>query len=384
MIDIKNKKQCCGCGSCKLICPVAAIEMNKDEEGFQYPIVNTKICVNCGKCERVCPELNPRELSERSKVFAAYRNDLNLRLKSQSGGVFSVIAEQIISEGGIVFGAGFDQNWIVKHKGINRLENIEFLRGSKYVQSDLEETYKEAEQYLKQGSKVLFSGTPCQIQGLKSYLQQDYEGLFTIDLICHGVSSPEVWNQYLKEYLADKQLHKYCQKDKRRNNAITYTLKDGTEIVEASEDNIYMKGFYKDLFQRPSCHKCGFKGIERCSDITLGDFWGIENYLPEFGDKYGISAVIVHDNKGEKLFQKIEKNLFFRGCETKWLETGNPCLLTSISENEKRKIFFEKCKMNGVIDTIQLLTKPTFKDKLKKKNQYMFELAHAVKRRILK
>lgn len=384
MIDIKNKSQCCGCGSCKQICPVAAIEMQKDEEGFQYPIVNEKICVNCGKCERICPELNPRKLSEKSKVFAAYRKDFNLRLKSQSGGVFSLIAEQIISEGGIVFGAGFDQNWCVKHKGIDKLECIESLRGSKYTQSNLEETYKEAEQNLKLGRKVLFSGTPCQVQGLKSYLQQDYEGLFTIDLICHGVSSPDVWNQYLKEYLVDKQLQRYCQKDKRRNNAITFILKDGTEIVETSEENVYMRGFYKDLFQRPSCHKCGFKGVERCSDITLGDFWGIENYLPEFGDKYGISAVIIHNSKGKKLYQKIGNDLVSRKCETKWLENGNPCLLTSIPENEKRKKFFEKWEKDGVIDTIQSLTKLTFNDKLKKKKQYMLELIHAVKRRILK
>lgn len=384
MIEIKNKSQCCGCCACKQICPVAAIEMQKDEEGFLYPKVNKQICVSCGKCERTCPELNSEDVSKESKVFAAYRKELNVRLKSQSGGIFSLIAEQIISEGGIVFGAAFDHYWNVKHTGIGKLENIELLRGSKYVQSNIEETYKEAEQYLKQGRKVLFSGTPCQIQGLKSYLRKDYKELFTIDLICHGVPSPEVWNQYLKEYLDGKQLQEYCQKDKRNNNAITYILKDGTKIVESYDENIYIKGFNKDLFLRPSCYECIFKGIERCSDMTLGDFWGIEKYLPDFGDRYGISAVIIHNTKGKFIYKKIKDELRSQACPKEWVEAENPCLLKSVSQSAKRKKFFENWKKSGVTNTIKSLTKLTIKDKVKNKCLYIIELSYAVKKHILR
>lgn len=388
MIEIKKKTNCCGCRGCEQSCPVNAISMENDDEGFWYPKVNQQRCINCGQCKIVCPELNPSGISGNSDVYAAYRKDLNLRLKSQSGGIFSVIAEKVLSEGGVVFGAAFDVHWRVRHRSIENIEEIDMLRGSKYVQSDIGNTYKEAEDLLKKGRTVFFSGTPCQIQGLKKYLRKDYDNLITVDLICHGVPSPEVWDTFLKEYIGKENIKEFIQKDKNRKNAIVYKLKNGQEQVESYEQNVYSKGFCKDLYLRPSCHQCHFKGIERCSDITIGDFWGIERFLPGFGDQYGVSAIIVHTDKGRKMYHQIQNELVMQQCEPNWVGVENPCLLQSLPENEKRIQFFEQWREKGVINTVNELTQISISEKIKlemkKKYLYALELGSAVKKRISK
>lgn len=386
MIDIKEKAECCGCGGCEQTCPVNAISMEKDSEGFAYPRIKVDLCIHCGKCNKVCPELNPLAVSENSEVYAAYRKNIDLRLKSQSGGIFSVIAEKVISDGGVVFGAVFDNKWKVIHKEIEKEKEVDLLRGSKYIQSDIGVTYKAAERYLKQGREVLFSGTPCQVQGLKTYLNREYDKLFTVDLICHGVSSPEVWNEYLNEYIGKDNIKEFIQKDKSRGNVIVFKLKSGEEKIETYEKNSFCRGFSKDLFLRPSCYQCSFKGIERCSDITIGDFWGIDSFLPEFSDKYGVSAVLVHTVKGKQWYNMIQTEILSQVCDKNWVEAGNPCLLRSISKNDKRMLFFEKWEKNGVIKTVDELTKISFNEKiiLKIQKEYwkFIDLGCAVKKYI--
>lgn len=202
MIDILDKKDCCGCSSCVQRCPKQCITLKEDNEGFLYPIVNKEICISCGLCEKVCPVLSQGEPRKPLKVYAAKNQDEEIRRQSSSGGVFTLLAEQVIREGGVVFGAIFDENWEVKHDFAETIEGLAPFRGSKYVQSRIDDNYKKAERFLNQGRKVLFSGTPCQIAGLKRFLRNEYDNLLTVDFVCHGVPSPGVWRQYLKETVA--------------------------------------------------------------------------------------------------------------------------------------------------------------------------------------
>ena len=199
MINIEDKKKCCGCSACVQRCPKQCISLQEDEEGFLYPQVDKKICVNCGLCEKVCPVLNPVKARKPQVVFAARAIDEKVRLESSSGGVFTVLAELVIERGGVVFGAKFNEKWEVVHAYTESKEGLSAFRGSKYVQSKIENSYKQAESFLKAGREVLFSGTPCQIAGLKLYLRKEYTNLLTVDFVCHGVPSPMVWKDYLEE-----------------------------------------------------------------------------------------------------------------------------------------------------------------------------------------
>lgn len=202
MIEIKDKSQCCGCNACVQRCPKQCIAMCEDEEGFLYPEVDEAICIDCGLCENVCPVINQADARIPLQVYAAKNTDEKIRMHSSSGGVFSILAEQTIKQGGVVFGARFDENWEVKHDYTETIDGVSVFRGSKYVQSKTGDTFKQAEQFLKQNRKVLFSGTPCQIVALKRYLKKEYENLLLVDFICHGVPSPGVWRKYLKQVIA--------------------------------------------------------------------------------------------------------------------------------------------------------------------------------------
>lgn len=372
MIKVINKANCCGCHACFQVCPKDAIQMETDEEGFLYPIVNLSKCVNCGKCDKVCPEIKAVALSMETQVYAAYRKEFEKRVQSQSGGVFARIAEDILAQGGVAFGAAFNETWKLQHCIAEDKTQLQKLQGSKYVQSEIGNTFIQVKTLLDQGEKVLYSGTPCQIQGLKKFLGKDYETLVTIDLICHGVPSPEVWKKYLEEFLNGSQLVKFVQKDKMKNNAIFYQLKNGSEREESYETNAYSKGFNKNLFLRPSCHQCSFKGIERCSDITLGDFWGIEKFYPEFGDRYGISAVLVHTKNGLDILENIKDSLEVVECNSDMLVAENPCVIQSSAMNTKRAVFFEKWKTNNIIPLIEQLLQPSLSDILKYRIKKMY------------
>lgn len=346
MIEIKKKKDCCGCSACAEICPKCCIRMQEDEEGFLYPAVDTSICVNCGLCEKVCPVLNQSDEKRPIKVYAAINTDEDIREKSSSGGVFSMLAQKTIEDGGLVFGAKFNKNWDVVHGVSETLDGLSDFRGSKYVQSDIGISFSEAEAFLKKGRKVLFSGTACQIAGLKKFLQMDYENLLTVDVVCHGAPSSKVWREYMRSIEPDtRKIRRVSFRDKSTGwKDYCFSVKtDNSEITQKAFDNPYMRGFLGNIYLRPSCYACPAKAGKSESDITLGDFWGISGYHPEMDDDKGTSLVMLNTAKGLKYFSLLRYNNI---CETTFEEAvaGNPSILHSVAIPAQRDRFFRELR----------------------------------------
>ena len=307
--------------------------MQTDEEGFPYPVVNKEICIDCGLCEKVCPVINQSEPRKPLRVYAAKNKNEGIRIQSSSGGIFTLLAETVINESGVVFGAKFDKDWNVVHDFTETIEGIAAFRGSKYVQSTVGHTYSQAKKFLQAGRKVLFSGTPCQIAGLKKYLRKEYDNLLTVDIICHGVPSPKVWNIYLEE-ICSKQLktrpdgkntvasakggeYKSCIETisfrskvtgwKRfsfimKLNLPTHDGKKQAYLAETLDKNAYMRAFLTDTILRPSCYNCSTKNGKSHSDITIADFWGINDIDPSFDDDKGCCAIFINTEKGATIY----------------------------------------------------------------------------------
>ena len=360
MIQIETKSLCSGCGACRSACPKQCITMTRDEEGFCYPVVDPTQCVDCGICEKTCPILNtPAMKPFEQKAFAVINRDEEIRRQSSSGGVFTLLAQQILSEGGAVFGAAYDENLQVHHICVRDEQQLGLLRVSKYVQSEIGDTYRQARDLLTDGKKVLFTGTPCQIVGLNNFLGRDYEGLLTHDIVCHGVPSPMVWETYLKceEQKQGKKLLlllRWKVNDWKSWHVVKqYT--DGSMVTEPNSENPFMRGFLANLYLRPSCHACAFKGYERTSDLTLADFWGIEGVCPEMDDGKGTSLILVHSEKGEQILRGLQgklKMLEVDGMEAlKW----NASALESSSVHPKRDVFFEMLQTKPFDEVINRL-----------------------------
>jgi len=382
MIDIKEKKDCVGCEACIQRCPKHCIFLLQDIEGFFYPKVNTNLCIQCGLCEKVCPVIHQAQPRKPIQVFAAKNPNENIRLKSSSGGIFTLLAEQIIDKGGVVFGAKFDKNWDVIHSYTETKEGLVAFRGSKYVQSKIGTSFQDTERFLRNGRDVLFSGTPCQIRGLKLFLGKDYEKLITVDFICHGVPSPGIWKKYLEEETA----HQYRSKnagfphiinnkgdihivdiqfrDKRigwKNYSFSVlfsaTKKKGEQntilFTEPLDKNIYMKGFLNNLFLRPSCYACPAKSGKSYSDITIGDFWGIQHVLPEMDDDKGISIIFLQKPKVKELLKTISlKEIHYNT-----VIAYNPSIESSVRLTKKRTEFFKGISRKSFYRIIYDLTK---------------------------
>lgn len=304
MINISDKHNCCGCSACVQACPKQCISFEEDEKGFRYPQVDSAACVDCGLCEKVCPVLHVGAPRKPLKVYAAINPNEEIRLKSSSGGVFTLLAESVINEGGVVFGARFNEQWEVIHDFTETKDGLEPFRGSKYVQSIIDDCYKHAKQFLLAGRKVLFSGTPCQIAGLKTFLGKEYENLLTVDVVCHGVPSPMVWREYLAEIAKDKEHNiSYVSFREKSNGWKNYSIvvKDRIQndlVNESFKKNLYMQLFLKNLSLRPSCYACKCKSGSCGSDMTIADFWGIQD--PNMDDDKGTSLFLLYTNCGEK------------------------------------------------------------------------------------
>ena len=301
MIRIGDKHDCSGCGACVNACPKECISLRGDGEGFLYPEADPARCVECGLCESVCPFLAATEAREPSAVYAAVNPDGQERLQSSSGGVFPLLMRAVLEQGGIVFGAAFDEDWSVHHTAVTRLEEMPALQGSKYVQSRTGTCYRAVKECLRQGKRVLFSGTACQVAGLLRYLGKEEENLLTVDVVCHGVPSPRIWQEYLASLHQPAPIRSISFRDKQSgwlDYAFSIRYADGSVFREPHGENLYMKGYLKDLFLRPSCHRCKVKGGRCGSDITLGDFWGIGRVSPELDDDRGVSMVLAHTPKG--------------------------------------------------------------------------------------
>lgn len=376
MIEIKTKKDCCGCYACYNICPKECITMESDNEGFWYPKIDKNKCINCNLCEKVCPIINkPNNSLYEKKSYAVFNKNEKIRLKSSSGGIFSLLAEYVINNHGSVYGAVFDEDFNVKHIKINRLQDIELLRGSKYVQSRINDIFKSIKFDLKNNKIVLFTGTPCQVAGLQSFLQKKYNNLILMDIVCHGVPSTLVWQQYIDELKQNyKQDIKSIYFRDKSTGWKTYSIKflfDKDEYKNFGFKDIYMKGFLNDIYLRPSCYNCNFKGIERISDITVADFWGIENILPKIDDDKGTSLIVIHSEKGKQLFDELSETMIFNEVDLNEAIKYNPSMISSVKYNEKRDAFFiELNSGKSLIELIKKYTKENFTKRVKNKIKF--------------
>ena len=351
MLKITDKTKCCGCGACENICPQQCIRLQSDEEGFLYPVIDMQRCVDCDACVRVCPVLTPPS-AEKTVIntYGAVAKEEGLRAESSSGGIFSLLARHIFREGGgCVFGAAFDNDFQVRHICSQNDTELEKLRGSKYVQSTIDRTYCNVKQALLNGMQVLFSGTPCQVAGLKKFLGKDYDNLVTIDFICHGVPSPLVWKKYL-EYQSrlhhNEQPTQISFRNKKygwRRYSVSIVYSDGTEYSSEMCNDAFMQAFLSDICLRPSCYQCRFKAENRVSDLTIADFWGIEKVLPALDDDKGASLVIVRSQKGAHLINAIADQLYLEETDLSLAAKWNPSLYSSASQHPRRKAF-----MNGI------------------------------------
>ena len=312
-IKLASKESCTGCAACASICPKGCIKMVEDREGFLQPKIDSKVCVGCRQCEKTCPILNPPTIPSdfETKAYAAINKDEEIRMRSSSGGMFHALAKWTIEHGGVVFGARFDEKWEVMHDYTETIEGIEPFMRSKYVQSRVGDTFKQAKQFLEQDRWVLFSGTPCQIGGLQAFLGKEYERLILVDLICHGVPSPAVWREYLKDYVKEGKILSINFRDKkdgwlRFQNVTTTTT---TTIREEQMENPYFRGFLKNAYLRKSCYNCQFRTYHRVSDITLADYWGVHELCPEMFDDNGTSILFVHTEKGNNLITELHSNI---------------------------------------------------------------------------
>lgn len=331
MID--RVKNCVGCSGCKSICPKSAITMSADENGFLYPVIDAQLCINCDICESICPALNPiEECDTVSAVAAVHQND-DIRDKSSSGGVFYALAKSVIEDGGVVFGAAFDDRWRVKHIACDDVEQLDDLLRSKYVQSDVTGAFEKVKSLLVEGRTVIFCGTPCQCNAMSLYAGKDYDNLCLIDFICHGVPSPAVWKKYLKSISKNKTIDNINFRNKDtgwQTYSFTVDYCDASHLQEKYFENDYMKLFLSDLILRSSCYDCPAKYPHKKSDITLGDLWGADSLLPSHDNK-GISFVTVNTMKGQQLIDAIKNELMLYSVDVEAAFQHNPSARRSVT-----------------------------------------------------
>lgn len=378
MIKLLEKKDCCGCYACLNSCPTSCIEMQEDMEGFVYPTIDEEKCINCGLCEKVCPVLQVQQPHIPLSVYAAKAQSVDIREKSSSGGIFTLLAERVIADKGVVFGACFNEQYEVVHHYTSTQEGLSAFRGSKYVQSKIGDTYKKVETFLKSGNKVLFSGTPCQVRGLHLYLKKKYTNLLTVDFICHGVPSPKVWRTYLTELMEIVSTNTISQinfRDKKSgwlNFGFSFDLSHKHHILHLSEPkyiNLYLRGFLHDLYIRPSCHSCPTRSLTSGSDITLGDYWGVRKILPAFMDDKGISAVLINTELGLHTFESLPCDVQVTTYED--VLKGNQSLEKSHPVSAKRETFFSLLDKRSFSSLIKELTDMSLKERLKWRIQYL-------------
>ena len=351
--------RCCGCAACANACTTGAIRMVENGEGFLYPVINHEICVDCGVCDRICPRLD-----EYPVAYAAMCNSTNIREKSSSGGIFHLLAEKILSKGGVVYGAAFGEKFEVCHCRVDNVNDLEKLQGSKYVQSRIGEIFRDVKSQLATGRLVLFSGTPCQCEGLVAYLGKQYNNLYVVDFICHGVPSPAVWRSYVQYVAGLKKGTQISHVSFRSKNLswerylLEFTFANSSKYRNDLYTDIYLRGFLKDLYLRKSCYECTSRKMRRVSDVTVADFWGVQNVLPDMYDGRGTSLVLVQSEKGSKLFDGLDA----RVVKVKFSEVmrGNLSYFSSPKMHPKRDAFFQKFQAGEALEPLlnELLKEP--------------------------
>lgn len=345
-MELVKREKCSGCMACRNACPKNVINI-RNIDGFEYPEIDKENCINCGLCRKVCPIISEEARKESKKiVYACKANDEKIRMNSSSGGIFTLVAEKILEEKGVVFAARFNEEFEVIHDYTESVSELDYYRGSKYLQSKIGMSYKNVKKFLIEKRKVLFVGTPCQVDGLLSYLGKKYENLYTIDLICHGVPSEKVWKKYLlykqKKHNSKIQNVNFRRKEEAGWSNFQMYLKSALkEEMENHNKDPYMKLFLENYDLRESCYQCNSKNENRKSDLTIADYWGINDIRKEFNDEKGVSAVIVNTEKGELLFEKIKPEMEFVREEMESILKYNYMLIKSVELNDKRKEFFK-------------------------------------------
>ena len=372
MISIKDKKDCCGCTSCFNACPIQCIIMKSDEEGFSYPVIEHTECINCGKCEKVCPILSGVELhQEKTVAYIAQNKNIKVLKKSTSGGFIDTVNQFVIEQGGHASGVIYDNNWMPVHSIASNTKDIGAFRGSKYAQGDMSTTFKSIKKLLEDNNTVVFTGTPCQVAGLKAYLQKDYEKLYLIDLVCRSIPSPKLWKLYLswqvERYGADitsvncrNKTYGYY------SGTLTIDFSNGKHYSGSNRVDYYMKSFHHDSVSRPSCYDCHFKTKHRCSDCTVFDCWNPQSIVTiELKDTLrGYSNVLVHSEKGKDLIMKLTNLTLIPGSVEKMFEFTGGMESNSIKKPDNRESFYQILNKEGFQVAIEKIIHVSLKDKI--------------------
>lgn len=353
--SLANDKPCSSCAACENVCPKNAISMRLDDHGFLRPKIDSSKCIRCGLCEKKCPWrgqiFSPNCNFEVPQTYAAYSKDFIIREESSSGGIFSILALEILKQNGFVIGVSQQAPTTYSHIAISDAKELHLLRGSKYIQSYPGKIYRQVKQLLREGKNVLFSGTPCQIAALYSYLEErHYENLWTVDIVCHGTPSMKLLEKYTQES-ENKTGHKISQL-KFRDKVKGWKQFSMTKVIETYNGNnfkeshtlqedLFLKGFLSNICLNDSCYECKYNGIPRIADITLGDFWGIQKFHPEMDDDKGTSVVLLNNAKGEQLFNLIKKQIVACKSELSKAIDSNPCILKSYTKKSNRNTFFK-------------------------------------------
>lgn len=348
-IKILNKKDCTGCRACEQICPVKAISMKEDDEGFITPKVDEERCIKCGLCKKTCGQIdrfyNKNNLEER-KFLGVRPKEKEIAKNSTSGGIAYLISKMVIEENGIVFGSAYDENLMPYQKYVKDKKELQQLRGSKYVTSDTKKTFSQVKEFLEEGKKILYIGVPCQIGGLKKFLKKDYENLYTIDIICHGVPSQKIFKKYLEN-----------EEKKLREKIISYTARSKSKVAwgmgycaeiktknkikyKKADFDPYYTAFLKGKVNRECCYECKYANLD--GDITLGDLWGIEQFDYDFYDKNGVSLAIVNTIKGEKIFNKVKNLVEYRQYNEQQVTKFNGNLKHPTTRPQNREIIYKQ------------------------------------------
>ena len=390
-IMLSEVGRCTGCAACRAACPRGAIAMREDEEGFLRPVVNDEACMGCGRCEKACPVLHPAEARMPMRVVAAQAKDEDLRLKSSSGGVFSLLAQTGLNRGGVVFGAAVcgPDNKVAHIKAENEGE-LARLRGSKYVQSDIGESYVEAKALLDAGRWVLFSGTPCQIAGLRKLLGRDYDNLLCVDVICHAVPSPLAWREYLARRMndgCDIAAVKVSFRDKIfgwKRSSMSLVGEDGLRYVSSLNRDSFLRGFLSELYNRPSCHQCPCRDLRSGSDITIADYWRVVRRFPDADDDKGTSLVLINSSKGGREFAEVSSAMRLWESDFADALRVNPALHGSTIPHRNRARFFELANTRDFDELVRKLLRPTFRGWIRSRKLKLRRWAGSIYRRCFK
>ncbi|MBR2491332.1 MAG: Coenzyme F420 hydrogenase/dehydrogenase, beta subunit C-terminal domain [Ruminiclostridium sp.] len=357
---LASRKLCTGCTACKFVCDAEAISMVSDQDGFYYPVVELSLCQGCMRCEEACPVISPLKSEQQEPLaYLAFSKNENIRKNSSSGGMFSLLAEDVLGEGGSVFGCVMTDDFFgAHHVEVRNAQDLEKLRGSKYLQSDLEDVFQQVKKRLLQGEKVLFSGTPCQIAGLQKYLGDNpRENLLAVDVICHGVPSPFVWKCYLrsKEKKYGGTAVKVSFRNKEfgwKNFSLAIMFSNGERYNAQVAEDPYLRGFIQNHYLRESCFQCPFRGNHYHSDITLGDFWGIDQIYPDINDDAGISLVVAHTKKGVDSITCMDNRAFIAPAEFNDALRANPSYFSSPKKPPVRAFVLKDVRSSPDIEMI--------------------------------